>query len=222
MEDTYIKYIKTKPNAPNCGLGHTNNNYDYVFSKNSNRKYSNIVEPNINYSQKEIFLHISSNDRDTTNYPLHYDYRVNFDTIKNIRQAEIVSVIFPNQPASSSGGDILNEPFLMVDIPELNFIEFGNLATQNKAFSILPLKAPNKTADGFIVPETRCMTKTIRTFNNPISLSNLTIKIRDVSGNLYDFGASSGSTNKKYQNAFTFKFVIEEVDRNILEQRNIY
>src|SRR4029079_1802362 len=115
-------------------------------------------------------------------YPKHYDYRLNLKNVyKNVKQVELASAILPNQPAT-----ILDEPFLSIDIEELNYIDFSDTPTTHKAFAVLPLKPPTKATGGFINPELGSIYHTALTFHKPLAkLSALTIKIRDMYGNLY-------------------------------------
>ena len=50
----------------------------------------------------------------------------------------------------------------------------------------------------------------------------LTIKIRDVSGDLYDFGFPNGTTDILNQNSFMLKIITQEIDRSPLNVRNTY
>lgn len=191
-----------------------------------NSQLSISSEPSIKYNQYEHYINISSNNRDSSNYPLHYDYRINFDfPYKNIKSIELVSVILPNQTATSSGGNILNEPYFIIDVDEINYIEFpnNNGSKALKGFGIIPLKAPTQTSGGFINPELGCIYHTSKIYKTPLaSLNSLTIKIRDINGNLYDFGQANGSTSKEYQNSFVFKITTEEVSRKNLNHRNVF
>lgn len=201
-------------------------NYQNAHGPNANQQLSLVQEPVQKYKLFSHYLSISSSNRDSTNYPLHYDYRINFDQpFKNIKEIELISAIFPNQPAASSGGDILNESHFVLDIDELNYIEFpNNVGSQAlKGFSILPLKPPTKNSGGFIIPELGCIYHKSKVFKTPLaSLDHLTIKIRDNNGNLYDFGQTAGSTAKTHQNHFVFNITVEEVDRTSLNNRNVF
>lgn len=211
---------------PSQNISTLSNNYPSSYNPSENIQLSVKNEPNISYNEYEYYINISSSNRDSTNYPLHYDYRINFDhPYKNIKKIELISAILPNQPASTSGGDILNESHLIVDIDELNFIEFPNNIGSSalKGFSILPLKPPTRTTGGFINPELGCIYHKSKIYKYPLaSLDHMTIKIRDYQGNLYDFGQTNGSTNKEYQNHFVFKITVEEVSRKVLNHRNVY
>lgn len=195
-------------------------NFPMLPNNDINKHLSVSNEKNIKYTENINFISISSNNRNSTNYPLHYDYRINFDTpYKNVKSIEMISAIIPNQSAT----DILNEPYLVVDIDELNCIEFPNVSIKSRGFAILPLKAATKGTGGFINPELGCIFRTANILKNPIAnLSHMTIKIRDMDGNLYDFGQSNGSTAKAYQNAFVFKITTEETDTSSLQRRNVF
>jgi len=183
-------------------------------------------EKNITYNYFEEYISISSSNRDSVNYPRHYDYRINFDTpFKNVKKVELISAIFPNQGATSSSGDILNESHIILDIDNLNYIEFPNNTGSKplKGFSILPIKTSTKSSGGFVIPELGCIYHKSKVFKTPLaSLSFFNIKIRNSVGELYDFGEPSGSTAKEFQNHFVFKITIEDVSREMLHQRNIF
>ena len=202
-----------------------NGNFPEVYTNVSNR--SLIHEPVMDYTVYDHYISISSNNRDATSYPLHYDYRINLDyPIKNVRKIEMISAILPNQGAASSSGNILNESHLIIDIDEINYIEFPNntgSVSGLKGFSILPLKNPTKTTGGFINPELGCIYHKSKVFKTPMAnLNHFSIKIRNYQGVLYDFGQANGSTDKEYQNHFVFKITSEEVNRNMLNHRNVY
>ncbi|CAK0778491.1 hypothetical protein CCP3SC1AL1_990006 [Gammaproteobacteria bacterium] len=195
------------------------NKYNEVFNKQD--KLSLLQEPSIVYKKHCYYLNIDSQDRDVVAYPSVNNYSVTFaETYKNVTRVELVNANIPNQAAS---GSILNEGYLIIDIPELNNMEFTKTG-QNKGFTILPLKNASSAPDGgFIVPELSCMFNTPLILRTPIaSLSRLNIKIKGRNGVLFNFGESGGSVLTKYQNCFTFKITTEEKDRSTLQYRNVY
>lgn len=204
----------------------TESNYKQAYSVAGNQQLSLVQEPVQKYKLYSHYLSISSSNRDSTNYPLHYNYRINFDQpFKNVKQIELISAILPNQHSASSGSDILNESHFILDIDELNYIEFPNNAGSQalKGFAILPLKPSTKNSGGFINPELGCIYHQSKVFKTPLAnLNHLSIKIRDNAGNLYDFGHPNGNTDKTHQNHFVFKITVEEVDRNVLNNRNVF
>jgi len=194
-------------------------NYQEAFSRSNNAHLSVLLEKDIKYTYFTHYLAISSASRDTTNYPLHYDFHLNLETVyKNVKNVELISAILPNAPVN-----ILDEPFLSIDIEELNHIDFSPTNVTHKAFAVLPLKAPTKASGGFINPELGSIYHTTLIYHTPLAkLSSLSIKIRDMNGNLFTFGQPSGTTDKQYQSSFVFKITVEEVSRAPLNHRNIY
>jgi len=219
-----IKYVgdNFNPNSINAQSSLQMNSSNQL----SDTQLSIKQEPDMSYTEYESYISISSSNRDSINYPLHYDYRINLDfPYKNIKKIELISAILPNQAASSSDGNILNEPYLTIDIDELNFIEYPNNVGSSalKGFAILPLKPSTQTSGGFINPEMNVTYHKSKVYKTPLSsLSNFSIKIRNSVGELYDFGVLGGSTDKIYQNHFVFKITTQEVDRKILNIRNVY
>jgi hypothetical protein len=149
------------------------------------------------------YIAVSSSYRNATNYPKHYDYRINLnEPLYDVIKAEMIACTFPNS------ADILDEPALVIDIEELNFIKCQN-TSQTTAFTIVPLKGPNKASAGFINPELSCTVrgKYCKLESPKGVLSSLTIKVRNIEGVLYDFGSPSGSTSKALQHSFVLKIV---------------
>lgn len=207
--------------------GYPTMDINYPINNNNQKKPISVInEPDIIYTTHDEYISLSSSNRDSVNYPLHYNYRFKFDhPYKNVKKIELISAILPNKGSSSSAGDILNEPLIILDIDQLNFIEFpNNVGSQSiSAFSILPLKPSTKSTGGFINPELGCMYNTSKIFKTPLaSLDHFNIKLRNVNGDLYDFGQAVGSTDKEYQNHFVFKITIEEASRKVLRHRNVF
>jgi len=197
--------------------------------RQSDNQLSLDIEPEIKYKYFESYINISSSNRDTTSYPLHYKYRIAFDIpYKNIKKVELINAVIPNQAASSSGSTILNEPFLIIDIEQLNCIDFpiNNNTLSFKGFALLPLKGPNVGASGtggFIVPDTGCFFHTSKIYKTPLaSLNAISVIIRDSAGTPYNFGVPNGTTNIAYQNHFVLKITTEEKDMSVINQRNIF
>jgi len=162
------------------------------------------------------YIFIDSSYRDTANYPLHYDYKLNLkDNYTDVISVEMISCTFPNT------SDILDEPVLMFDIDELNFIKANNNSGTN-VFSIVPLKGPNKASGGYINPELASNHRALWCGKNKqiSKLSSITVKIRDVSGELYNFGAAGGSVSKSLQHSFILKLKTCVPRRNQSSLRN--
>lgn len=195
------------------GIKTTNINYPDVYESINNQQLSIIQEPEINYELTEHFLSFTSGARDASQ-PLHYNFYTNLPKVyENVVKVEMISATFPN----SSG--ITNEPYLVYDIDELNCIDFITYDNNNSGFAVLPIKP---STGAFINPELGCMFHTSYSPKQAKKLSRLTIKIRDVSGNLYDFGYPNGTTDVLKQNSFILKIVTQDIDRSVLKVRNTY
>lgn len=218
-ESVVYRHNNAHPTSINNDKSLAKHDYNKVFNQNS--QLSLHQEPGLSYEQRYSFLTIDSQDRDAINYPSVNNYSVHFaETYKNVTCIEMISATIPNQAAS---GSVLDEGYLIIDIPELNNMEFTKNG-QNKGFTILPLKNPTSgPSGGFIVPELSCMFKTPLILKTPLaSLSRITIKVKGRDGSLFNFGEPSGSMDKQFQNCFTFKITTSEKNRNSLQTRNVY
>jgi hypothetical protein len=176
-----------------------------------------LQEKNIKYETTTHYLNINSADRDIGNYPLHYDYKINFDTnYKNVCSIELISAVLPNSL------NILIEPYLTLDIDGINVIDFANTSISHRGFTTLALKSPTNS-NGFIVPDLGPIFHTMYHPKTPLaSLNSFSIKWRNVSGALYTFNEPSGSILKKDQHSLLFRIVCKEVSRENLNHRNVF
>jgi hypothetical protein len=215
-----------KINNPNNKKGGQNVSIDFQRVENNVRPYKTYdpsmsslnnpmkrleVKKEISYTTKyPKYQQISSNDRDTAIYQEVNHYRINFQSkLKNIVEIELITAIFPNTT------NILLEPYLVLEIDELSSnIEFSSNDI-NKAFAILPLKKPNDTTGSFIVPELGQNRQTVMYFRTPLaSLDRMTISIKDMNGNLFNFGSDTLTPTKALQNTFLFKITTLDPDTN--------
>jgi len=186
--------------------------YDRVYSNETNAQLSVTQEPKINYSKIEYYLTVSSRDRDTTAYPNGSQFVIELPKeFKNLYSVELLQAIIPNQ------NNVLNEPYLVLTVEELDDIMFSNNKTISEGFAMLMLTPPN---GNFISIDNRIHENTVLYYNtnSKAKLSKMSIKITDVDGNIFDFGGS-GSTNKAYQSTFVFRIVQLERDTETLNVR---
>lgn len=211
-----LKYESNTRNIADFCFSEYQPNVNEVFAPQNNLPLSVIQEKETTYQTQENYLVINSGYRNTNSWPLHYNYRVDFDKVyKNVRSVEMISAVIPNT------ANILNEQYIIFDIDELNFLEFNG--SSHMGFAIVPLKSANMSSGGFINPELNCTLRSKLTFREPkASLSSLTIRTLDTYGNLYNFGQPNGSTDPSVQHSFTLKIITEEVNRNKLNYRNVY
>lgn len=163
---------------------------------------------------------VSSNDRDTTQFPNPQYYRVNFDVpYRNVRRVELISAVIPNQ---ANSGSVLDQPILNVLVDELNHLD--NTSTNiNKAFAVLPLKGASQNTGGFIVPELGAVFNMPREYRTPLaSLSRLTISITDLNGTLFNFGTDSAPPTLSLQNVLVFRITTLEKSQDVLQQQTVF
>lgn len=190
----------------------------YIYAKQEpDTRFSTLQEPDVTYTERVDFLHVSSIDRDVTFYPKSSHYRFQFeDTFKNVKSIKLIGATIPNQ------NDILDNPSVIVQIDEINHLNFSS-NNINKGFAVLPLKGPSRAVDGFIVPEMACNLNSFVELRTPIAkLNSFTITITGIDGEIIDFGEPSGSLLKKFQNTFLFRIVTMEKNRSQLNHRNVF
>jgi hypothetical protein len=214
-----IVYNQKQLNIASSELATMDTNYPKAFSEN--KQLSVIQEPDIQYEETVYYLNVNSSDRDTINYPLQYDFALSLPKkYTNVKKVELISVIFPNTT------NIIQEPYLVLDINEINTMEFTLQQNTHKGFSVCPLKNPNQGSGngGFILTELGCSYHISTDYKVPKELSRLTVKVRDYTGALYTFGNSigSGSTAKNQQISFILRITCVDACRKPLNLRKTY
>lgn len=193
-------------------------NYDLVYTNNSNAQYSVSQEPDLQYEEKVHYFTISSKDRDVVAYPNVNNYSIKFpNEFKNIHSIELIQAIIPDQ------NDVQDEPYLLLHVDEIQDVMVSNDKNISNAFAILQLASPTK-AGTFIQIDRRIHEYTVKYYDTPKAyLSKMTIKILDSEGNPFNFGTDTPSPpNKSFQNTFIFKIVTLEKQRRVLNHRNVY
>lgn len=190
------------------------NDYNAVYT--NAQQFSTHQEPDIEYEQVDHYLTVSSKNRDSTQYPSVSDYVVNFQhDFKNIHSIELIQAIIPDK------NDVIDEPYLLLKIEELEDVMVSLDRHISDAFAILQV-CPPTSSGGFIQIDKRIHENVVKCFKTPKStLSRMTIKISDCDGNIFDFGGS-GSISKEFQNTFVFKIVCLEKKRSSLGHRNVF
>lgn len=213
--DPYKRYINTKFTESN-GSNYQANNYDNVYKPQYNQALSTEQEPQIEYESTECYLTVSSRDRDVEEYPSVSNYTLRLPTeFRNVSSIELIQAIIPDK------NSVTQEPYLLLNIKELEEVMFSVDRNISDAFAILQMGKPI-TDGGFIQIDKRIHENVVKHYKTPkSSLSKMTISITDLDGNIFDFG-DSGSTNKQYINTFVFRIVCLEKKRSVLNHRNIF
>lgn len=186
----------------------------YSPTKFKEAEYLSLVkEPAPEYMTHDHYVKIYSGARDTTAYPLHYDYRVSFDVpFRNIKSIQMVSCVIPDAGVST-------EPVVLFDINELNYIQFSTQNGYKKVFATFPISEPNTTGHSFINLKAA---SPVLNFKTPLAtLSSMTIKLYNVDYQPLTFGAPAGSTSKALQHSFLIKITVLESSLNPIKERPV-
>lgn len=192
------------------------NNYTNNFSESANRQFSVEQEENIEYKKRNNYLTICSKDRDLTVYPKSSDFVVDLQReYRNITSIELITAIIPDK------NNVQSEPFLLLNVKELDVLNDSNNKQISDSFAMLQLTPPT-VIDTFIQIDKRTFENTTLNFHTPKSrLSRMSISVTDLDGNIFSFGGDN-TTNKANQCFFVFKIVTLDTDRSSLNQRNVY
>jgi len=186
-----------------------------LISKNNDIQLSVVREPDVNYTLHDYYLCISSASRDLTKYPSESNYVVFLDNpYKNVKQIELIQTIIPHK------NSVDTEPYLLLNIKEINDTVYSNNQQLLNSFAIIQLSPPT-VSDGFINTDKRIHENIPKVFRTPISLSRLSIRITNSEGVDFDFGGNN-SVVKAFQNTLVFKITCLEHSRDSLNQRNVY
>lgn len=179
-----------------------------VFSKENNPQFSEISEGGIEYEEKESFLFITSRSRNTTMYPSTSNYSIDLDNeYRNIRSIELVQAIIPDK------GNVTQEPYLLLQINEIDNVMDSPDNMISKSFAFLCTNTATEpgyfiTIDRSVHENTPKIYKDLRS-----SLSKLTLRLVDSSGNQFSFGNPVNPLDKLYQTTFIFRIVTLEKKR---------
>jgi hypothetical protein len=214
LGEHYQRYDNRNINESNQN-NYIKNNFNTVFS-DQNKNLSILQEPDIEYTRVDQYLIINSKERDVNSYPSASQFVLNLpQEYRNVSRIELIQCIIPDK------NNVASEPYLLLNINELeNTMESNNKAISD-AFSILPLD--QATVPGkFIKLVTQIHEKIILNYKTPkASLSKVTLSVTDSDGQIFDFGGA-GSIEKEFQCLFVFKITTLDKSQKSLNQRNLY
>ena len=200
----YYNSYKIDKNAPKSN----DSNYQPLSVSN---------EKDIKYIERTDYIVINSVDRNITYYPQPNHYVVNLPyEFRNISTIEVVNGVIPDQ------NNVIQEPYLLLKIDELDGVMASNNTAIANSFAMLHMAAPISPGN-FINVDKKTFEHAVLTFKTPkSSLSKLTVSITDWQGNLFNFGDDSAGPNKALQNMFVLKVVTLEKNRDVLNTRNVF
>lgn len=193
---------------------YNSNNYENVFSVANNVRTDG--QENLKYKKRDNYMVISSKDRDLSLYTKSCQFVLDLDNeYKNIISVELIQAIIPDK------NNVTSEPFLLLNIKELEPVMESNNKEIYDSFAMLQICAPT-VAGSFLQIDKRIFESVILEYRTPkAKLSRLSLSITDCDGNLFEFGGDNTIT-KDYQCQFVFKITTLDTDRNIINQRNVY
>lgn len=196
------------------------NDYSETFSTKFNKQLSVSQEPDIEYDHRNNYLVVSSGSRDTSVYPSSSNFVLDLDNeYRNIVHIELIAALIPDK------NDVKLEPFLLLNIKELNTSMDSNDKYIDDSFAMLQI-APPVVAGSFIQVDKRTFENTALNYHTPKArLSRMTISITNTDGEIFEFSPTpggDGSVNKAYQCHFVFKIITLDTSRKSINQRNVY
>lgn len=194
------------------------NNFQTVFTTNSNIPFSIQQEPDIEYEKKTHYIFVTSKNRDKTLFPNISHYTVEFpQEFKNIHSIELIQGIIPNV------NNVTQEPYLLLKLEEIRDVMVSNDPDISEAFAFLTMASPCTSDGSFIALDKKIHENTPKIYNTPkASLQKLTISVTKHDGTLFDFGADTSPPNKSIQHTFVFQIITLEKKRATLSHRNLY
>jgi hypothetical protein len=194
------------------------NNFQNVFTTNSNIPFSIQQEPDIEYEKKTHYIFVTSKNRNQTLFPNISRYTIEFpQEFKNIHSIELIQGIIPNV------NNVTQEPYLLLKLEEIRDVMVSNDPDISEAFAFLTMASPCTSDGSFIALDKKIHENTPKIYDTPkASLQKLTISITKHDGTLFDFGSDTNPPNKSIQHTFVFQIVTLEKKRTALSHRNLY
>lgn len=153
--------------------------------------------PELQYELERKYLWVSSTTRDRTLYPNSANFKVNFPAYRDVLSIELSGGILPSQ------GNIVDDGYILLDIPELNHIDTPD---GQKYFGILGLQHhPNRTFYNLDKSNTANQTLVFKPLKK--NITSLTIILRHPDGSIVSMGdeAPNSAANHAIQTSFTFE-----------------
>jgi len=192
--------------------------YPHVYR---DRPFMQLPQMNLITSPKPLYLHVDSTDRNRERYPNPSQYvfplvdsNSDVDTpgerYRNIYEISLISATVPNISA------VLDRPYLILQIDEIGGHYDSAGPGCKKAFSKLYFDNPGGK---FLRVDKGIGDPAIRVFYPKplVSLSRLSISIRNPDGTLFNFGTDTvppQAANPDLQNSFTFQIITKITDIN--------
>lgn len=211
LGEHYNRYKEENTTA--FGDNYQQNDYSKVFQ---DKQLSILQEPDITYQTQDNYLIVSSKDRDVVTYPNSSQFVIYLDKeYKNIKSVELIQAIVPDK------NSVTSEPFLLLNINELENVMDSNNKQIYQSFAILQVCQPT-IPGSFIQIDKRIFENVVLNYKTPkANLSKISVSITDSDGQIFSFGGN-GTTEKSFQTVFVFKITTLDTNRKSIGQRNVY
>ena len=169
----------------------------------------------LQYIRKKTYILVNSKDRVFATNPQPQQYSVILPVVyKNVESVRLVSGTIPDL------NNAREEPFLILDIPELNN-KYTRYETTSGNFDLFDLIrfSNNYTNTNFIYIQASLNNLFKTTLGK---LSKITINIRDQYGDLFSFGVDDSNIQKVLQNSFVFEITTLEANTYKLGETTVY
>ena len=158
---------------------------------------------NVEYTHRDIYIHVSSVDRDFIKYPNPAQFVIDLPTVVNdVVSVELAAGVVPN---------VVSAPYIYLDIPELNHIY---TTSQDVYFGILPLHLAS-SADFFHLDKssTNSMPRVFTPVERRLNILSITLRRPDHS--ILNLGVGGGPL---IQVSFTFHIKTRERKREFIDE----
>jgi len=167
---------------------------------------------NFRTMEKKHTLLVDSRHRDITKYPDPANYVIHLPKkFNNIIKIKLNFATIPDV-------NVAGEPYLLLDITELNDNRCEIYNTGNLSFFEIVRFSSNVNSGFFYYVGSGIE----HNFEPKISLSRLTINLRNADGNHHNFGTDSGSITPGIQNSFLIEITTEERDDSQVRSSILY
>ena len=146
--------------------------------------------PQSNLVQNPVPFYVTMNsaDRDRLKYPSTSEYQIFFNRYKNIQSVKLLSCVIPNT------GNVLNEPYLLLEIKEFEGMYDAASIASSRAFSKLYFHQPSGSED-FLRLDRGVGDPLTLVFwpDTKASIDRLTVAFRLYDGTVFNFGDDTGN-----------------------------
>ena len=135
----------------------------------------------------ETYLYVDSGTRNVAAWPQVSNFRYHFTTqIRSVVAVEVLGAVIP------VSGTVASQPYIVLDVAELNHLEVG--PQRFSAFAVLQLPGPISAGSTWVNLDKKASERSPAHFKTPCTLSSLTFRFCDRNGTTMDLGVDDASS----------------------------